>query len=264
MRLLLVASIAFAPINAATVAISAGSSWVTLSTVGNAKFRFSQTNWDQSLGFGSGTPNSSTFVARDLGNNTTLGNSTYELLLSYDPVSSGFAFSVSVAGSTAPPSTLQWMSSSPIGGRTPTGPFNAIEIEARAGIPAATLHYSDIRFSGNFQQIGSFAAGTVSTSTVSNGIAPMQWLVADRDLSQIAWTMGATISGQRNTSASNDEAVRFVFTVKSVETTSPQSTPEPSTWLMLTAGMLLMGMSILRNRRTENKGSGNKASRAMR
>jgi hypothetical protein len=255
MRLLLLASIAFAPMNAATVSILADSSWVTLSTVGNAKFRFSQTNWDQSLGYGAGTPNPSTFIARNLGNIATLSNSTYELLLSYDPVSSGFAFSVSLAGSAAQPSTLQWMSSSPIGGRAPTGPFNAIEIDARAGLPGATLHYSNIHFIGDFQQIGSFAAGTVS-----NGVAPAQWLVADRDLSQIAWAMAATVSGNRNSSSSNDEAVRFVFNVKSVET----SMPEPSTWLMLTAGILLMGMSILRKRRSTNKDSGNNASRAMR
>lgn len=35
---------------------------------------------------------------------------------------------------------------------------------------------------------------------------------------------------------------------------STQPVPEPTTWLMLTAGMLLMGMSILRQR----KASGSK------
>lgn len=254
MRLVLLAPIFFVQIHAATVEITVGSSWTTLSNIGNAKFRFSQTNWDQSLGFGAGTPNSSTFVARDLGTNSALAQRTYDLLLSYDPGSGGFAFSMSLSGSPTPLSTLQWMSSSPIGGRTPSGPFNAIEIDARANLAGATLSYSNLRFTGNALQIGAFENGTAS-----DGIAPVQWLVSDSDLSQSAWSLAATVSGNRG-SAGNDEAVRMVFTVKNVA----QPMPEPSTWLMLMAGMFLMGMSILRNRRSENKGSGNNTSRAMR
>jgi len=70
--------ISLAPIYAAMVDITAGASPVTIANIGNAKFRFSQANFDQSLGYGSGTPNGSTFVSRDLGNNTVLGQRTYQ------------------------------------------------------------------------------------------------------------------------------------------------------------------------------------------
>jgi hypothetical protein len=40
--------------------------------------------------------------------------------------------------------------------------------------------------------------------------------------------------------------------VELADTSAVEPVPEPTTWLMLTAGILLMGMSILRNRRVGN------------
>ncbi len=240
--------ISLAPIYAAMVDITAGASPVTIANIGNAKFRFSQANFDQSLGYGSGTPNGSTFVSRDLGNNTVLGQRTYNLTLAYDP-QPGFTFTMSPVGAVGPGTSLQWTASAPINGHTPTGPFNAIEIDARANLASGTLNYSNIRFTGNVQQTGAFASGTIA-----NGIAPVQWLVSDSDLSQFAWTLEATVSGQRAAITSGDENVRFAMTVKNVPVVaaaSAQTVPEPTTWLMLTMGMLLMGLSVLRKRKAD-------------
>jgi hypothetical protein len=247
------------PAMAASIDILGGVDFGSNLTVGNAKFRMSQANFDQSLGFGSGT-NTGTFRANDLGNNPYLMQSDYLLVLTYSPVD-GFAFTMTRLDSDpARVTSLSWSEANPINGVAPTASFNAIEIDARANLIGATMSFSGISFIGIDLQRGSFANGTIAS-----GVAPAQWAVADIDLSKIPWTLSATVHASRTAVASGDENVRFVMSMKQVDL--PQGSggleaPEPSAMTAVALGSALM--SIAGGRRRQRISKKNPAPEAMR
>jgi len=194
-----------------------------------AKFRLSNTNWDQSVDHGNGT-NPGQFIQGALGNNAQLSARTYDFRFEH-VAGEGFIFTMTdVTNPQTPgsPSILSWGSfSSPVGGATasqlngfaPGAAFNGLLIEARAGRAGSAMTWSDLSFVAGGLNLadGAWTNGSVDPSTSGPDDAPgfhRQRLVADTDLSQVNWVFSARVQGVRDSSAGGDETVRFVVSAK--------------------------------------------------
>lgn len=212
-------------------------------SVFTAKYRLSNSNFDQSLDNGTGT-NSGTFVSKNLGNNNQLKTREYLFRLDHR-VGQGFIFSMTNGTSS---STLAWGSGfSPglpagagvaalLGGEAPGGAFNALLLEARAqrSSPTSFVTFSDIVFSSPTLTLGdgAFNSGSITntmTGTTTLAFTPEvgrseQWLVSDGNLAMHDWSLSALVRGSRDNAASGDELVRY-----SVAGMQVQTIPQPGT-----------------------------------
>lgn len=210
-----------------------------------AKYRFSNTNFDQSI-----TLPTNAGVNANLGNTQFLNNQSYDFLLE-NVVGQGIRFRMT-RQATGAVSTVSWGSSSlggtnvsAIGGVSPfDGSYNALKITARAtantGNPNPSFEWSNLAFTGLSKQ-GSFTAGTVTPTTGDAGALGFstQYATATLDLSSINWTLTGTLRGTR-AGSNSDEITRFTVDAQQVN-----PVPEPASLAALAVG----GFALLRRRR---------------
>lgn len=244
MRVLaLLATFLFAPLARATL-IYLDSNLVTIHdevTRAGAKYRLSNTNFDQSLDNGAGTANSKNFNRLNLGTVSQLSGSTYDFQLSHRS-GQGFLWSMtnvangltSVLGwGTFPiPITGGILDIDPLLNRiAPNRPFNGVAIEARGIGAGGRMVVSNLTFSSPF----AVADGTLANIDVSQGSLTRR-ILASGDLSKTNWTLSGRVRAFKNTPG-GDENVKLTLFVKQYDATFAQPVPEP--WTFATVGAAL-------------------------
>ncbi len=203
------------PASADLVSLDQSASVTGTSTVMTAKYRYSKSNFDQSLDNGVGTSGSN-FISSNWGDNVATANRSFSFTLE-NRVGEGFVWTI---GDAAASKTLGWgtfagglpagaTSAATLNRRAPGGAFNALRIEARAGLSGATLSFGSLVFSSATLGItgAALADGSVSNSNGLTGATRL--LTADTDLSRHNWTLSGTFTGFRSNSSSSDENVRL-------------------------------------------------------
>jgi hypothetical protein len=246
-----------------------------------AKYRYSNTNFDQSLDAGGGTtlvsgvPN---FLGRDRGNRAALDGALHSFVFEHRS-GEGFIFSLTNPGGVtwtqawgtfAPPvvadqSIAQLPATAatgqPVGTLLAPGlPYNALHLEWRAtpiGATTPTVIFSDLSFvSPGLTQIGSLVTGGTVLQAGNpvnpnfpdpNGNFYSQWLVADVNLASFDWTLSGKVSLSSSPipgGAGGDELVRFDVSGKQVAFTPPDDdVPAPASLALFGLGALaLAGM----------------------
>jgi len=172
--------------------------------VGEARYRLSQTNWDQMLSNGANPITAPDITTNGLGNASALNNTTWDFSINYesgDDGDQGFTFVMNQVGGSGT-GTLVYDVNNPLNGLTPTGAYNAIKIEVRAGalrdqsayIESAYIDVTDLTFSSALASSGSLAnplsAFTPPTTAENN----VNWIAADTNLSLLDWSLTGTIT----------------------------------------------------------------------
>jgi uncharacterized protein (TIGR03382 family) len=224
-------------------------------TSGQAKFRFSNSNWDQSLDRGTGTT-SGNFISAHIGNYQVLNNREFHFSLSHTP-GQGFVFSVlntnngtttTLAWGTFPSLTNATAQTPQINGVSPTAAFNGLLIEARATRANSVLSFRELSFTGPSLTVanGAFVNGYVAPGVNGPGDSSgfhNQEIVANTNLANHAWTFSGLISATRDSSSAGDEEVKFTVGTRQYVTSIPIPTPGAAAL----AG--LAGVALLRRRR---------------
>lgn len=165
-------------------------------TVALARYRVSNTNWDQIVATSSSISTSTIVQQANLGNNGQLNNAAWDFNLSFVQ-GVGYSWTLQrVGGSTV--STVRW--EAPHNGISPLRPVNAIRFYAEAGstmpggIATAQLAATNLAFT---------AAGFTNTGSLVNLIdnwddvgpndgqdpdLPLQSIIADGDLTSTNWS----------------------------------------------------------------------------
>lgn len=225
------------------------------STSAQAKFRFSNSNWDQSLDRGTGTT-SGNFISAHIGNYQVLNNREFHFSLSHTP-GQGFVFTVlNTSNGTA--TTLAWGSfttltnptvlTAQINGVSPVAAFNGLQIEATATRANSAVYFRELSFTGSSLTVanGSLMNGYIVPSEHGPGDASglyTQEIVANTNLANHAWTFSGLISATRDSGSAGDEEVKFTVGTRQFVTSIP--IPAPG------AGALagLASIPLLRRRR---------------
>ena len=122
--------------NAATINLGVDTGLVTIENkVAEARYRLNQTNWDQMISNGSDPITASTIITANLGTASSLNAQSWDFSLSYesgDDGVQGLTFTLDDGNGTI--SSLVYDVNNPIAGLTPTGFFDGIKLEARAGV----------------------------------------------------------------------------------------------------------------------------------
>lgn len=222
-------------INSPNVTIDA-----TLDTAGNAKYRLSNLNFDQSIDNGNTPVTAPDQVTAALGNVAFLSGRQFAFTLSH---TAGEGFVFNMTDGAGADKTVSWgtfavpppgTNAPTLNGLAPGAPFNALLLEAVASRAHSSMSFSDLSFSGTGLTIvdGAFVSGTVSpTSTPPNNFT--QVLYADVDLASFDWMLSGKVTGVRDGSG-GDETVKFVISQKLV---SASVVPEPASVAMAATGL---------------------------
>lgn len=265
-KLVLIACAAALTARPATAAIvyvnSADVLFANPSTVAQAKYRLSQTNFDQSLDNGAGTSNTSNFISAHLGNGGTGAGSirgvTFDFSLQH-LVGDGFIYRMrnTATGST---SVLRWgefatnegTTALTLGGLTPDREFNSLYLETRATQTSVNPSFSvsGLTFtSDSLSSVGSFfdrvVTPTYSEPGSSSGFS-FQRLVSDVNLAEHAFTVSGQLMADRLSGNGSDEQLKFTVYAQrgtaSLPVAPPGSpaVPEPAAAIALPAALLLL------------------------
>ena len=232
-------------------------SFTTSSTVAQAKYRLSHTNFDQSLDNGTGTANTANFISSNLGNSSTTANNingvTFNFVLDYK-ATEGFTYSMtnSLTGLT---STLRWgqfssgsgTTAATLGGFAPDRDFNSLYFETRATQTSVnpTFTVSGLSFSSTEATTqGAFIDTVVSPTYSEPGSSAgfsFQRLVSDINLADINFTLTGQLRATQNIGNGSDEQIKFVIYAQNGTANIPFSSsstafvPEPHGLLGLIA-----------------------------
>jgi hypothetical protein len=224
---------------AATVYVNSNQLYAqsVLSSVVGAKYRLSNTNFDQSLDNGLGTTTfgagKNTFVQAQLGTVSQLNSRTYDFALSH-VAGSGFTFTL-VHGQSV--SSLVWDQLVPLyidANNTvlPGASFNSLYLEMRTTSNTSAGTLCNLAFSGATVS-GSFVNESITNTIAGNGGTvgfSKQRLVSDTDLSTFDWTLTGSIYLSKSVTG-GDEATKFTIIGQNVE-----AVPEPGTMAALGLG----------------------------
>lgn len=224
----------------------------------DARYRVSNTNWDQMIANSSLISGSTITQNANLGNNNALNNVVWDFSMVHT-AGTGFAFTLSrTVGTTLTTSTVRYTTT--IAGNpavTPLRSFNAIEMYVEAGTDynTSTLASSHIQATNlAFNLTGSTQTGSLITLRDDlDDVAPLgdgrdedlykQFIVADADLSQFNWSVtgqlqaGFTLAGGATSAGSLDE--RLKFDIKALNVTI---IPAPAAASLTLAGLAMVGL----------------------
>lgn len=216
-------------------------------TVMDARYRLSQTNWDQVIATSSNVTYGTIVETKNLGTANVLNGIEWSLQMQYT-AGSGYVFTLSREGAVPPPnvSVVQWTAPYVYEQNPPVSQlrnFNSIHLYcaayAKNGITSAQFDVTNLTFSGTgMTTSGSFVD---MHAYLPPGQLVDQWLLADTDLSLIDWTLTAKVKGTFEGTPPNnyDEQLKFDIKTKWV-------TPEPMTMSLMALGGLL---GLRRNRK---------------
>ncbi|MGI9289662.1 MAG: VPLPA-CTERM sorting domain-containing protein [Gammaproteobacteria bacterium] len=224
--------------------------------VAEAAYRLSQSDWDQMLSNGADPAGASDMATINHGGATALSGTTWDFTVTYesgDDGLQGFTFEIVQDGGPGT-GTLVYDLGNPLNGQTPTGTFNAIEIEARAAnlsnetsyIETAAITISDLTFTSSQPSIGSFE-NPLDASFLGEQINS-NWAISSVDMNLFDWTLTGTVSGQfdcnggGSTGCLTDDSV--MMSLKFVDVSSVIPVPA-SAWLFCSA---LIGLAGLRRK----------------
>jgi hypothetical protein len=223
--------------------------------VAGFKLRASPTNWDMSLSNQGGTPSAANFLSANLANNFSSGV-TFRFSIEHRP-GEGFVFTARrTQGSGTTTATLAWGTFSPpviatasaasLNGISPGASYNTLQFDTQTILAGSSGRVKDLVFTApGLAVTGAFSDSNLAANGPnSNG----QYLVADTDLSSVAWTLEGEVTLRRGNGGGGggDEQVRFNITARSGGLT-PVPVPEAGTALLLTAA--LSGF-VLRHKRS--------------
>ena len=216
--------------SAAPVLLGVDDSLVTVDDrVGEARYRLSQTNWDQMLSNGANPITAPDITTNGLGNATALNHTSWDFTITYesgDDGVQGFTFAMNQVGGTGS-GTLVYDLNNPLNGLTPDGDFNAIKIELRAGAlrdrsaytESAYIDLTNLTFTSSRPNSGALddpmSAFTPPTTEENN----VTWITATNGefLSDIDWTLSGNVTagfdcdGAGATNCLRDESLKMNF-----------------------------------------------------
>ncbi len=208
----------------------------------DARYRISNTNWDQIIASDPNISGATIVQQANLGNHTALNGVLWDFGINYSPVA-GWAFTltkVSGGGSVTSPSTVQW--TSPFNGTPFDRSYNGLEMFAvvgslPSGITAMSMEATNLVFSAP----GHTVNGSLNDLVTTNGLI-RQWVYADFDLATTAWSLTGQLKGSFVGSTSSNLDERIKFDVKAAAITV---VPAPGAAALIVLG----GLVGLRRRR---------------
>lgn len=253
----------------ASVILGVSNTAVTITNrIGEARYRLSQTNWDQMLGNGAVPITSADIATSGLGNAASLNGVEWDFAIAYengDSGDEGFTFVMNEVGGGRS-GILSYDVTDPLNGLTPTGAFNGIKIEIRAGALRDTsdsyTETASIALTGLVFDIPLPSSGALEdpmsafTPPGSSG-ARETWIIADTDLSAFDWTLSGRLQasfdcdGLGGTDCLRDESLKMNLKFAEVA-----AVPLPAAgWLFGSALLGLAGLSRRRSIRREGMGA---------
>jgi hypothetical protein len=220
---------------AANIASSSG-------TVMDARYRVSNTNWDQMIASDSNISPSVIVQQANLGTHNQLNGALWNFSIGYAPTS-GWTYTLALdsgGNPSATTSTLVW--NTPFNGASPTRSFNALELFAVVGSLPGGVSSMSMQVTGmTFVSPGNTVIGTLPDLTTTGGLV-RQWVYSDSDLSATSWTLAGQLRGAFvGTTGSNlDERIKF-----DVKATTVTLVPSPGAATLLG----LSGLLAARRRR---------------
>jgi hypothetical protein len=234
------------------------------STVAQAKYRLSHTNFDQSLDNGAGTAKSGNFIKANLGNGSNGAPNIRGVAFNFSlqhTVGEGFTYRMTntLTGTT---STLRWGSfgttegttAATLGGLAPDRDFNSLLFETRATQTTVNPSFSvsGLTFtSASLTGVGSFFDRIVTPGYTEVGAASgfsYQRVVSDVNLADHNFTVAGQLIADRNVGNGSDEQLKFTIyaqqgnaNLSAVSSGGNLAVPEPAAAsMMLPAALLLM------------------------
>jgi hypothetical protein len=187
-------------------------------TVMDARYRISNTNWDQMIATSSSISGATLVQTANLGTHNQLNARAYDFDLGYDPVA-GWTWSLTNVSGGAK-SLVSW--TAPFNGASPFRSFNGLEIFAVAAnldpatIASGTSSITDFAFFAPGQTVGGSLVNLVTTWTgAGTGGLVRQFVVSDTDMSTFAWNirgrlqMYFTYQGGVANTGNLDERLKF-------------------------------------------------------
>ncbi len=239
-------------VNAATISLGINDSLVTInSKTAEARYRLSQTNWDQTIFNGTNftAPN---IITNGLGNANQLNGVSWDFSLSFESGNTGnkgLTFTLADTTTGTQVYQLTYDTANPINGITPTQAFNGIKIEARAGAlrdstSSANIDITNLSFSSAMNTNGVLPTNLSAFTPPGVNEDISTWLVADTNLGDIDWLLTGTVNGSflcsgGGASCLRDESVKLNFKLADVSVV-----PIPGAlWLFGTGLLTFAGLS---------------------
>ncbi len=195
------------------------SGYTNAGTVMDARYRVSNTNWDQMIATSSNVSASTLVQTANLGNHNQVNGVLFDFALDFSPAS-GWSFTLTPdAGGAA--STVSW--STPFNGASPLRPFNALELFVVTGdmnpvnIASGSAAVTNLSFSSSSATTTGSLVDLVSNwiGTGTGGLV-RQYLLSDSDMSAFAWTLSGQVrlsftyqQGQTSPGGNLDERLKF-------------------------------------------------------
>jgi hypothetical protein len=204
----------------AIVNLNPSTAGLTVATdVMDARYRLSNTNWDQMISTSSNVSVSTLVQTANLGNHDALNAVAFNFSLGFDP-SAGWAWTLAPVGG-GPASTLNW--TVPFNGASPFRSFNGLELFVvaanmnPANIASGTAAATNMAFSSAAATTTGSLVDLVSTWTGPNtGGLQLQFITSDTDMSTFAWTLTGRVAlsftyqpGTNNPGGNLDERLKF-------------------------------------------------------
>lgn len=226
------------------------------STVMDARYRISGTNWDQMIATSSSISTTTIVQTQNLGGVATLNQDVWNFSMSY-VAGTGYTFTLTevtdanTANLITGSSTVSWTSPQASTGSSPTEAYNAIHLLAvanlRTPITASQIDVTNLVFtSSTLTQTG----GPLTNLNDTNSLTfDEEWLVADTNLALHNWTLTGTVVAQYTGSAwtgDGGETLKFDILTTNVDLITP--VPEPATVTVM--GLGLAGLAAVRGLRS--------------
>lgn len=219
-------------------------------TVAVARYRISNSNWDQMVATSSSISASTIAGSNNIATHTTLNHAAWNFSFSFEP-GEGYTWTLNyLSGGRVSPGTTRTVTwTSPLNGASPTASFNAIQLTAEAGpsmptgVNSAYVSVSNLQFSGDGLSTQGALVNLVDYWSGLESDNATQWLISDTDLSQHAWTLSGTlIAGFSGSAQGNiDERLRF-----DARTASVVTVPAPAAITLGAAA--LGGLGVIKRR----------------
>lgn len=170
------------------------------------------------LGGAGGSP----FAQADIGNAAQLNGTAFAFEVRYTPGTSnlaGYTWTLQGKANAALFGSLLFTNGNgAVNGKNATDPFNAIQLDAKADIVVGqSLVVTDLLFRVSVPVLVCGSLSDMNQTFVGPTPQLRQWLVADTDLSKVAWSLSGVVTAVRTTGG--DETVKLDIYTKNISPT---------------------------------------------